>query len=103
MDEYDADEMIEMMYKHMNDGCELFLEKKRIFQTTEEKKGKKFIPQNVRKLLRRKMKLSNKLLKSADWKANYKTLEELEEVEIELKESYKSRRLKHKSEVIEKI
>ena len=60
----DADVYLESMYDRINEGCKLYLQKKRQFQSEHEKVKRKFIPANVRKLIRRKDKLSKRILKS---------------------------------------
>ena len=57
----------------LDDGCEKFLNKMRQFQNENEKIKRKFIPANVRKLLRRKDKLSKIILATNDQSKIYKT------------------------------
>ena len=49
---------------------------------------KKFIPDYIRKLLRKKLELSKQKLASDNWKMNPKVLEELEERDYELSNEY---------------
>ena len=53
--------------------------------------------------MRRKSKLSSKILASTSWQKNYKTMTELKEVEKELDEAYKARRVKAEEEAINKL
>ena len=87
----------------MDEGCEKFLEKKRQFQKEEEKVKRKFIPANIRKLLRRKSKLSKRILSSNDWIKNHKIMEEIEEIEENLKQSYMKRKYEFERKAICKI
>ena len=61
------------------------LPKKKIFDKDIDQEKKKYIPKEVRKLLRRKMKISKKILSSKNWrKKNYKLSEELESIKNDL-------------------
>ena len=53
------------MYDLVDDAAEKYLMKKKIYDS-ENKVKKKYIPGNVRKLLRKKLKLSRKRLSSND-------------------------------------
>ena len=48
-------------------------------------------------------KLSKKLLKSQNWTINYKIMKQIENIEIELKELYKKRRMEYENSVIKKL
>ena len=58
------------------------------------------IPKRIRALMKKKKKLSSKILSSSSWRKNYKTMVELEEVETEIDEEYKKRRLKEEKKAI---
>ena len=58
------------------------------------------IPKKVRLLMRRKKKLSSKILSSTCWRKNYKTMVDMEQVEKELEKEYKARRLKEEKKAI---
>ena len=95
----------------LEETAELTLEKKNEFceqNNTEEKemtsnKSKNFIPKIVRSLMRRKKKLSDRLMSSKNWEKNYKVSQELEGVEEELTLHYNARRKKEEEEAIEEI
>ena len=53
--------------------------------------------------MRRKKKLSSKILASTSWQKNYVTMMELRNVEEELEESYKAQRLKEEKQAIKTI
>ena len=81
----------------------LFLKKKRCFEENSVKEKRKYIPTNVRRLLRKKLNLSKKLLESTNWKVNYDISEKIEEVELSLEEHYKKRQMDVEKEVIQKM
>ena len=68
-----------------------------------KKMSKNKIPLKIRTLLKRKKKLSNKILSSTSWQKNYKTMVELKEVEEEIDEEYKRSRLKQEKDAIKTI
>ena len=80
-----GDDLLDFIYKTLNDGGEKFLCKKKEFGGLTQGKKKKFIPKIVRSLLRRKAKLSKRMYKSKSWIENQKVFEEMEEIEEELK------------------
>ena len=53
--------------------------------------------------MKRKKKLSNKILSSTSWQKNYQTMVELREVEEEIDEEYKMSRVKQEKEAIKTI
>ena len=53
--------------------------------------------------MKRKLKISKKILSSTSWENNYKTTMELEEVEMNLDAAYKTRRMNVEKEAIKKL
>ena len=51
-------------------------------------------------LMKKKKKLSSQIPSSSSWRKNYKTMVELEDVENEIDEEYKARRLKEEKKAI---
>ena len=106
----DADYKLAKLYEHVERATYIVFNRKEIFEEKEnaekgEEKGenkiaRNKIPKKVRALMRKKKKLSSKLLSSTCWRRNYKTMVELEEVEKELDEEYKARRLREKKKAI---
>ena len=80
----------------------LQLQKKRQYQEKHEKVKRKFIPSKVRKLIRRKDKLSRRILQSDSWVKNYKMMEEIENIKDDLKMSYNMRRYEYERKAIDK-
>ena len=116
MDQYDEDKLDEMetteeqiqtVYELMVEALRKSVDIKREFEDqTEDETNKKptnFIPKKVRQLMKRKKVLSERILKSKDWYKNYKVQLELEEVETELDEHYKSRRQTEEKDAISKL
>ena len=68
----------------------------------KKKKRGNFIPKKVRKLLRKKEKLSKKVMKSNSWMKNFDIMKDLEEVEKMIDTSYQSRRKKKEIDAIKK-
>ena len=94
-----SEEQLKKMHTFIEEGLELCIKKKEDFKDNKEtedpvvsKKPKNFIPRAVRNLMRKKVKLSNKVLKSKNWDKNYKVMLEIEVVEEELKTHYLERR-----------
>ena len=77
----------------LEEAADLCLRKKETFSNeTVEKKKRSFIPKEIRRLMKRKEKLSGRMMQSRSWQKNYKIFKELEEVETELEDSYKKMR-----------
>ena len=80
--------------------------KKEIFEEKTEpnedeaKVTKNKIPKRIRLLMKRKKKLSSRILSSSSWRKNYKTMVELEKVEEEIDKEYKARRLKEEKKAV---
>ena len=68
-----------------------------------KKKSNNKIPKRIRTLMKRKKKLSKNILASTSWQKNYKTMVELRQVEDEIDEEYKKRRLKEEKAAIQTI
>ena len=58
------------------------------------------IPKRIRILMRKKRKLSRKILSSTSWRKNFNTMLELRKVEEEIDKSYKERRSSEEKEAI---
>ena len=108
LDEMNVEEQLEKVIEVIEDGLEKCLNKKKEFEEEmeeekEEVKSGNFIPKKVRKLMKRKQVLSNRLMSSKNWHKNYKVKLELEEVEEELDENYKLRRQSEEKKAIGKL
>ena len=81
------------------------MKKKPEFENNDQDglKKRNFIPKRVRKLLRRKEKLSKKVMKSNSWMKNFDTMKELQDVEAKLDLSYQSRRKDKEKDAIRKM
>ena len=95
-------------YEKVERATHIVFKKKKDFEDEAPKEnGKKMsknkIPLKIRTLLKRKKKLSNKILSSTSWQKNYKTMVELKEVEEEIDEEYKRSRLKQEKDAIKTI
>ena len=96
------------VYENVERATNIVFKKKKDFEDeAPEENGKKMsknkIPLKIRTLLKRKKKLSNKILSSTSWQKNYKTMVELKEVEEEIDEEYKRSRLKQEKDAIKTI
>ena len=99
------------VYENVERATNIVFKKKKDFEdeAPEEngnffkKMSKNKIPLKIRTLLKRKKKLSNKILSSTSWQKNYKTMVELKEVEEEIDEEYKRSRLKQEKDAIKTI
>ena len=96
------------VYENVERATHIVFKKKKDFEDEAPKEnGKKMsknkIPLKIRTLLKRKKKLSNKILSSTSWQKNYKTMVELKEVEEEIDEEYKRSRLKQEKDAIKTI
>ena len=96
------------VYENVERATHIVFKKKKDFEdSAPEDNGKKMsknkIPLKIRTLLKRKKKLSNKILSSTSWQKNYKTMVELKEVEEEIDEEYKRSRLKQEKDAIKTI
>ena len=88
----------------------LVFKKKKSFQDLEErekgenkKQTNNKIPKRIRQLMKRQSKLSKQVFSSTNWEKNYDKMEELREIEKELEESYKNRRIKKENEAIKSL
>ena len=93
--------MVKNLYDIVDKTAEKFLFKKKKFAQNKPKIKK--IPNNVRKLLRKKLKLSKKLLSSENWRFNHDVKLKIENIEKELYQHYEDRRTKVEFEAISKI
>ena len=101
IDNLEAEDQIDIMYKIFDEAAEMFLNKKKDYDY-ENKVKKRFIPNNIRKLLRKKLKLSKRNLSSDNWKTNHKISEKLESVDYELSHEYKRQRMVEENRALEK-
>ena len=96
------------VYENVERATHIVFKKKKDFEDeAPEENGKKMsknkIPLRIRTLMKRKKKLSSKILSSTSWQKNYKTMVELREVEEEIDEEYKKSRLNQEREAIKTI
>ena len=97
----------------LEEASEKCLPKKKDFLNREDpeekekdgapKKSKNCIPKVVRMLMKKKQKLSQKILKSKSWEKNYSVMLELQEIEDKLSGHYNERRRKEEKEAIQKL
>ena len=87
IENFSPEEQVEFFYNQLELNAEAFLPKKYGFERKGDKK-RKFIPDRIRKLLRKKLKLSKRNMNSLSWVKNHKNVEELEKVEYELSIEY---------------
>ena len=66
-------------------------------------KPKNSIPKKVRQLMKRKSKLSKKIISSTKWWKNLEMEEELETIESELDNEYSKKKLKKETIAVEKL
>ena len=92
IDDMSAEEQISEMYRLFDDAVEMFLERKKIYDH-ENKVKKKFIPDNIIKLLRKKLKLSKRRLDSDDWRKNHKIMEQISDIDNVLSDEYRHQRM----------
>ena len=101
-----ADVKLAKVYEYVERATHVVFMKKKIFEEETEKddEGIKVtrnkIPKRIRALMKKKKKLSSQILSSSSWRKNYKTMVELEEVEEEIDEEYKARRMKEEKKAI---
>ena len=111
-----TEEKLQKVYKHTERATSIVFEKKKDFMDEQKEeqspdledgddspKSKNKIPKSVRILMRRKRKLSSKILSSTSWRKNFITTLELRKVEEEIDKSYKERRIKEEKEAIKSI
>ena len=93
------EEQLKRIYQTIEEALEQCLEKKESLENDDGKVKRKkiFIPRRIRSLMRRKEKLSERVLKSRSWLKNHKVMEELEEIECEIDESYKKKRMEEET------
>ena len=99
----DAETKLGKVYEYVERVTAMVFSKKEIFEEqigAKENVTKNKIPKRIRALMRRKKKLSSKILASSCWQRNYKTMVELEKVEEEIDKEYKARRLKEEKRAI---
>ena len=96
------------LYENVERATAIVFKKKKDFEEEnvdegKTKKTKNKIPLKIRTLMKRKKKLSSRILASKSWQKNYKTMMELREVEEEIDEEYKRCRAKQEKEAIKTI
>ena len=101
-----ADIKLAKVYEYVEKATAVVFRKKEIFEEKTEpnedeaKVTKNKIPKRIRLLMKRKKKLSSRILSSSSWRKNYKTMVELEKVEEEIDKEYKARRLKEEKKAV---
>ena len=77
------------------------MKKKEIFEEENEnenmRKKKRFVPRKIKSLMRKKEKLSDRILKSRSWQKNHKVIQEIEEIEKEIDDGYKKKRMEEEN------
>ena len=114
--DFDVEKKLQKLYENVERATKIVFERKEAFKEKDEgygsddnnlesipKKPQNKIPLKIRKLMRKKSKLSSKILSSTSWQKNYATMVELRKIEVELDESYKAQRLKQEREAIKTI
>ena len=86
LDDKSSEEQLDIIIKVMEEAVEMTIPRKKLFEEVDDEANKvktsnNFIPKEVRNLMRRKNKLSNKVLSSKNWYKNYQVYLELEKVE----------------------
>jgi hypothetical protein len=93
-------EMLKKIYAILEKASEVCLKKEADFEEDDKDEIKKkkgsFIPKRVRKLMRKKEKLSKQVMQSNSWMKNFDKIKELEDVEAKIGLSNQSRRKKLK-------
>ena len=87
----DAEDQLDIMYNLFDEAAELHLVRKKIIDHDNSVK-RKFIPENIRKLLRKKLRLSKGKLDSNYWRKYHKLIEKIENIDEQLKAEYKKQR-----------
>ena len=109
LDDKNPDEQLDIILKVIEEAVEMSIPRKKMFEAEDEtessnvKTSNNYIPKKVRSLMKRKSKLSKKILSSKNWYKNYQVHLELEEVEVELDNHYKERRKAEESKAIGKL
>ena len=116
LDQYDEDkldemesteEQLETVYNLIIEALRKSVDLKKEFEDKNEDETKEkphnFIPKKIRQLMKRKRILSERMVKSKDWYKNFKVQLELEDVETELENHYKSRRKTEEKGAISKL
>jgi hypothetical protein len=96
----DVDSQVDYLYQALEDAARAAFSIKERFTN---KPKRRYIPQEVRKLLRRKSKLSKRILSKSNWVQNMKIMEELEDVTVALDEMYLSRRRDMEAKAISRM
>ena len=99
---FQPEEQLEALYNLLETKAEEHLEKKHCFKSSGQEK-KKFIPDNARKLLRRKLKISKRFLFSNNWVKNHKVIKEIESIEDKLKDEYRRKKHNEERKVLDKM
>ena len=95
---------VDKFYSLLEATTALVFRRKKIFdEEPENKVNRNKIPMKIRQLMKKKSKLSKKLLISESWEKNYKRIEELKEIEEELKNSYDEIRKKKEKKAIKTL
>ena len=110
LEELSPDEALNKFISVLEENVEIVFKKQKRFQADgkEENGEKKFIsnnkiPRPIRKLMRKKCKLSKAIMKTKSCNRYLKMRESIEDIEIKLKESYSSRRMEKEKVAISKM
>ena len=111
LDDMNPEEQLDIFLGVMEEAVEMSIPRKKIFEedgdsdvkSNKNKTSNNFIPKIVRALMKRKAKLSQKILSSKNWHKNYQVYLELEKVEEELDMHYKERRKSEEKEAVGKL
>ena len=102
-----TNQRLRRFYEILEGTAKEIFKKKREFddesETQKKNKPNNFIPKKVRQLMKRKSKLSSKILSSNKWWKVLEMEEELETIESELDEEYRTKKTKDESIAIKKI
>ena len=99
----DVDSQVDLLYSALSFAANKAFNVKQKFMEVKNDVKRKFIPNEVRKLLRKKLKLKKKILMSDKWTKNLRVEEELEKVTDELDSLLYNRRLEMENKAINKI
>ena len=103
-----ADIKLAKVYEYVEKATAIVFRKKEVFEDrtepnddeTKAKVTKNKIPKRIRLLMKKKKKLSSRILASSSWRKNYQTMIELEKVEEEIDKEYMARRLQEEKKAI---
>ena len=98
----EAEDQLQTMYDLFNEAAEIHLVRKKVFDHENGVK-RKFIPDYIRKLLRKKLKLSKRKLDSDNWRENHRIIEQIEAIDNELNCEYRKQRTVEENRALNKI